>query len=45
MYMYTLAYNVKTNWIKFDKEYITHFEVLKSRALVAYISITPIRMN
>jgi hypothetical protein len=45
MYMYTLAYCVKTNWIKFDKEYITHFDVLKSRALVADTSITPIWMN
>ena len=42
MYMYTLAYCVKTEWIKVDKEYITDFEVLKSRALVADTSITPI---
>ena len=42
MYMYALAYWVNTNWITFDKEYITHFEVLKSRALVADTSITPI---
>jgi hypothetical protein len=40
--MYTLAYCVKTNWSKFDKEYITHFEVLISRAVVADTSIIPI---